>query len=130
MTDQLTNSDITRLVQQIGLKPGRVRLPGPPVVRNTVASVEDITPLDAMTLIAGAWERYQNGRNFYPTKLDKIIRYAHAMTDGTWEYRPDGDPIHITDGMVTGGRHRLHAILLSNTTQRCNVQRHTTKETL
>ena len=107
---------------------GRVRLPGPKVEYDETTSVEEITPLKAMELIAACWERYQSGRNFYPTKIEKIKRYAEAMMAGQWEYRPDGDPVTLTDGLITGGRHRLHAILLSNTTQRVNVKRKITKE--
>jgi hypothetical protein len=107
---------------------GRIRLPGPKVEYDESMQVEEITPLKAMELIAHCWERYQSGRNFYPTKLEKIVRYATQMTEGKWEYRPDGDPITLTDGLITGGRHRLHAVLLSNTTQKFNVKRKTKKE--
>jgi hypothetical protein len=121
--------EIKALLQShMGLVVGRLRLPGDPVEYDESRTTEDIGPLEAMTLIAACWERYSNGRNFYPTKLDKIVRYAEAMTSGLWRWDPEGDPIAITDGLVTGGRHRLHAILLSNTTHRFNVVRRTTKE--
>jgi hypothetical protein len=109
---------------------GRIRLPGPEVAYDEETRVEEITPLRAMELIAACWERYENGRNFYPTKIDKIKRYADEMLAGTWEYRPDGDPIVVTDGLITGGRHRLHAVLLSNKTIKANVKyKQTKKET-
>jgi len=122
-----TNDQIADLIQKT-FGAGRVRLPGPKVNYHEVTSVEEITPLKAMELIAACWERYESGRNFYPTKIEKIKRYAEAMQNGEWEYRPDGDPICITDGLVTGGRHRLHAVLLSNKTIKANVKRKTTKE--
>jgi hypothetical protein len=106
---------------------GRIRLPGPLVEYDEVTTVEEITPLVAMELIAACWERYQSGRNFYPTKIEKIKRYAEDMLEGRWEYRPDGDPIVLKDGLVCGGRHRLHAILLSGKSIKTNVKRKTTK---
>lgn len=122
----LTQEEVIRLVEKIG-KPGRVRLPGPPISYDEQVSVETIDPMKAMEFLAETWKRYPDGRNFYPTKIEKIKRYAEAMRNGEWEYRPEGDPIAITDGMVTGGRHRLHAILLSHTEQRFNVKRKTTR---
>ena len=121
--------DVAGLVHEaFGVKPVVVRHPGPLVAYDETISVEEISPLRAMELIAATWEKYQNGRNFYPTKLAKIVRYAEAMSDGRWTYEPGWDTIDITDGTITGGRHRLHAILLSHTTQRFNVKRKTTKE--
>jgi hypothetical protein len=128
MTNQLTPNDITRLVTQLGHAVGRVRLPGIPVAYDMRVVAEDVTPQRAMELIAGCWEQYSNGRNFYPTKLDKIMRYARAMESGQWVYDPESDPICITDGLVTGGRHRLHAVLLSHHTIKANVQYKTKKE--
>ena len=120
--------DVSQLVREhLGREAGRVRFPGPLPEYDEVVSVEEITPLQAMELIAQTWERYSNGRNFYPTKIEKIKRYAQLMSDGQWEYQPDGQTIDITDGVVTGGRHRLHAVLLSHTTQCFNVKRRTAK---
>jgi hypothetical protein len=113
--------------KNFNIEPGRIRLPGPKIEYDESTQVEEITPLKAMELIVACWERYENGRNFYPTKLEKIMRYATDMNEGRWEYRSEGDPISITDGLVTGGRHRLHAVLLSNTTQRFNVKRKVSK---
>lgn len=130
--EELTHEDVVSLISKafsnrpdLRINASRVRLPGPKVDFEETQSVENITPLMAMELIAAAWERYANGRNFYPTKLEKIIQYASQMTEGKWEFRPDGDPICVTDGMVTGGRHRLHAILLSGKTIKANVKRKT-----
>jgi hypothetical protein len=125
----MDSEQIVSLVRKHLGEPGRIRLPGPPIAYDESTSVEEITPLVAMELIAACWERYQSGRNFYPTKIEKIKRYAEEMQAGTWEYRPEGDPITLTDGLITGGRHRLHAVLLSNTTQKFNVKRKITKET-
>ena len=134
---ELTNNDIISLVRKnfahrtdLGPLSGRVRLPGEPAEYDVTDTVEDITPQRAMELIAACWEQYSNGRNFYPTRLDKIVRYARAMESGQWVYDATGDPISVTDGLVTGGRHRLHAILLSHHTIRANVQYKTTKEKL
>lgn len=115
------------LREHLGITPGRLRLPGTPVAYTEESSAEDVSPETAMTWIAATWERYQSGRNFYPTKLEKIKRYADAMRNGEWEYRPEGDPITLTDGIITGGRHRLHAVLLSGQTIRANISRKTTK---
>lgn len=121
--------DITKVLEEhFGRRVGRIRLPGPPVAYDETLVSEEVGPEKAMAWIAATWEHYQSGRNFYPTKLEKITRYATAMREGQWEYRPDGDPIVLTDDIITGGRHRLHAILLSHTTQRVNVKRKTTKE--
>jgi hypothetical protein len=121
--------DIARLLkEQIGREAGRIRLPGPLVEYDEVVSVEEITPLQAMELIAQTWERYSNGRNFYPTKIEKIKQYAQLMSDGQWEYLPDGQTIDITDGVVTGGRHRLHAVLLSHTNQKFRIKRRIKKD--
>lgn len=81
----------------------------------------DVTPRLAMTWIAFAWTKYGNGRNFYPTQLDKIESYAEDMLDGRWQWSPTQDSINLDDGLVTNGRHRLHAILLSGRTIKCNV---------
>src|SRR3990167_1664418 len=115
--EELTQENVLSLLRKtfahstdLGPLSGRVRLPGEPVEYDQTDTVEEVTPQFAMELIAGCWERYSNGRNFYPTKLEKINQYAHMMRDGLWEYRSDGDPICITDGLVTGGRHRLHAV--------------------
>jgi hypothetical protein len=129
--EELSNDIIIDLVRRSFAQrvlSGRVRTPGPVIAYDEVDSVENITPRVAMELIAACWERYENGRNFYPTKLYKIVGYADAMAQGNWQWREDSDPICITDGLVTGGRHRLHAVLLSSTTQRFNVKRKTTKE--
>ena len=86
---ELTHNDVVSLIRDsfaqhpelaVLAQVNRIRLPNPDAPEYDVRdSVEDITPLDAMTLIAGCWERYQNGRNFYPTKLDKIeIGRAHV----------------------------------------------------
>jgi hypothetical protein len=121
--------DIARLLrEQLGREVGRIRLPGPLVEYNEVDTVEEITPLVAMELIAACWEQYQSGRNFYPTKIEKIKRYAEDMLEGRWEYRSDGDPIVIKDGLVCGGRHRLHAVLLSGKSIKANVKRKTQKD--
>src|SRR5919108_2883248 len=117
----MTELEIADLVRKHLGTPGRIRLPGVPVEYDEERLVEEVTPLRAMELIAHCWERYQAGRNFYPTKLEKILSYAAAMNAGEWKYLPDGDPIVITDGLITGGRHRLHAILLSGKTIRSNV---------
>lgn len=121
-------SFIKLLEERFGRGSGRFRLPGPVIDYDEALTSEEVSPEQAMAWIAATWERYQSGRNFYPTKLEKITRYAEAMRAGEWEYRPDGDPITLTDGIITGGRHRLHAILLSHTTQRFNVKRKITKE--
>ena len=136
--DEPTNEDILSVVRKafanrtdLGATTlsGRVRLPNPnPPEFEEELRVEEITPERAMSLIAGCWERYENGRNFYPTKLDKIMRYAKAMEGGNWVYDVQGDPICITDGLVTGGRHRLHAVLLSHKTITSNVLHRTKKE--
>lgn len=119
--------DIAGLLKEhFGKLPGRLRLPGTPVPYTEETSVEEVTPLQAMTWIANCWEHYSNGRNFYPTKLDKIIRYAKAMEAGEWVFKEDSDPITLTDGMITGGRHRLHAILLSHRPIVAKVKRKTT----
>jgi hypothetical protein len=107
---------------------GRFRLPGEPQEYTATKEVMEVTPLQAMTWIAETWQRYPNGRNFYPTKIEKIKRYAEDMRSGKWEYRPDGDPIVVTDGMITGGRHRLHAILLSGQTIKANILTKTRKD--
>jgi len=121
--------DIAGLLREhLGVTPGRIRLPGPPVNYDEVRVAENVSPTLAMRWIAQTWAKYGNGRDFYPTKLEKILRYSEAMRSGEWEYRPEGDPISITDGIVTGGRHRLHAILLSHTTQKLNVLYRTKKE--
>ena len=121
--------DLNPIVLEVfGRSSARVRLPGAPRSFEETLTVEEISPLRAMELIAATWSKYENGRNFYPTKLEKIKFYADAMSEGRWKYDPDGDTIDITDGTVTGGRHRLHAILLSHTTQRFNVRTRTTKE--
>lgn len=126
----LTEKQISTLVREhLGREPGRIRLPGPSVAYTEESSAEEVSPETAMEWIAATWERYQSGRNFYPTKLEKIKRYAEAMRNGEWEYRADGDPITLTDGIITGGRHRLHAVLLSGQTIRANISRKTTKET-
>jgi len=134
---ELTNNNVLALIRKtfahrtdLGPLSGRVRLPGEPVEYDQTDTVEDVTPRRAMELIAGCWERYSNGRNFYPTKLDKIMRYARAMESGQWVYDAEGDPISITDGLVTGGRHRLHAVLLSHVTIRSNITYRNTKEKL
>ena len=126
----LTETDITTLVRKtLGQTSGRVRLhPETPEVFDVRREVRDVGPEQAMEWLAQTWERYSNGRNFYPTRLEKIQRYSRVMTAGGWQYDPDGDPITLTDGIITGGRHRLHAILLSHTTQRFNVQHKTRKE--
>ena len=129
---QLTSDKVISLIHQalpgLRINAARVRLPGPQVDYAERNAAEDITPRRAMELIAACWERYENGRNFYPTKLSKILTYAEHMTNGTWEWRETSDPICITDGLVTGGRHRLHAILLSNTTHKFNVRYRTIKD--
>ena len=122
------NQVILGLIKQTFKTSKRVRLPGKPIEYDEHIATEEITPLRAMQLIAACWERYSNGRNFYPTKIEKIVRYANEMTEGRWEYRPDGDPITLTDGLITGGRHRLHAVLLSNKTIKANVKYQTTKD--
>jgi hypothetical protein len=125
----MTELDIATMVREhLGMTPGRIRLPGPPVAYDEVRVAEQVSPLLAMKWIAATWAKYENGRNFYPTKLEKIMRYAELMRSGAWEYRPDGDPIQVTDGIITGGRHRLHAILLSHTTQKMNVLYRTKKD--
>ena len=136
--EEMTNSDVLFLVRKAFARradlsattlTGRVRLPSEQRVGyETRQVVEDITPAKAMQLIAGCWERYSNGRNFYPTRLEKINQFAHMMRDGLWEYDAKSDPICVTDGLVTGGRHRLHAVLLSHVTIRSNVQYRNTKE--
>lgn len=112
----------------LGASLSRVREESTPPEYETRTTVEEVSPLKAMIWLARTWEKYPNGRNFYPTKLEKIRRYAADMESGQWEYRPTGDPISITDGIITGGRHRLHAILLSHTTQKCNIKYQDTKE--
>jgi len=121
--------DIASLVREhLGREPGRILASAPAPSYDEVRVAEQVSPLLAMRWIAATWQRYQNGRNFYPTKIDKIIQYADLMSAGKWEYRSDGDTIDITDGIVTGGRHRLHAILLSHTTQKFNVLYRTKKD--
>lgn len=124
MLDDAAIRDLLR--GQLGREVGRIRLPGPATRGVELETVEDVTPLRAMTWIARCWDKYSNGRNFYPTKLDKIVAYARSMEAGTWEFRPDGATIDITDGIVTGGRHRLHAVLLSHKTIKCRVRHRTT----
>jgi hypothetical protein len=124
----MDTAQISELVRETFGKAGRVRLPSAPPGYLETDSVEEITPLQAMTWIAATWAKYPDARNFYPTKLEKIISYAREMEQGAWEFRPEGDPICITDGIVTGGRHRLHAILLSHRTIKSNIKYKTTKE--
>lgn len=81
-----------------------------------------------MRWIAATWVKYQNGRNFYPTEIEKIESYASDMSKGEWVWTPQQDPIDITNGTITGGRHRLHAILLSHKTIRCNIKRRESKK--
>ena len=116
--------DVRQILQRANpnLRVGRVRLEGDSPQYDEYTSHEDITPLKAMEWLVATWQRYPNGRNFYPTRLEKIVRYAEEMRQGEWEYREDSDPIVLTDGMVTGGRHRLHAILLSGQTIHSNVK--------
>ena len=82
-----------------------------------------VTPDLAMEWIAFAWTKYGNGRNFYPTDLAKIRQYAEDMEDGRWKWSEDQPAIHLHDGLVADGRHRLHAILLSHKSVKCNVMR-------
>lgn len=85
-------------------------------------STVDVTPDMAMEWIAAAWAKYPNGRNFYPTQLSKIRQYAESMATGQWEWTPEQPPVVIQDGLVVDGRHRLHAILLSHQTVKCNLK--------
>jgi hypothetical protein len=125
----MTELDIASLVRKhMGREPGRILASAPAPEFTEVRVAENVSPLLAMKWIASTWAKYQNGRNFYPTKLEKILAYSELMSSGAWEYRPDGDSIDITDGIVTGGRHRLHAILLSHTTQKMNVLYRTKKD--
>ena len=116
------------LREKLGIQPGQVRLPGTPKEYFEDIVVEEITPLRAMELIAATWERYQNGRNFYPTRIEKIKAYASKMERGEWIYDPEFEPIDITNGTITGGRHRLHAVLLSHTPIKSKVRYRRTKE--
>lgn len=97
-------------------------------VYTEVYKIEEVTPDRAMEWIATAWQRYKSGRNFYPTELSKIRRYAEMMRTGEWRWTPDQDAICIKDGLVVDGRHRLHAILLSGKTVKCTVDYKTKKE--
>ncbi|MCI0565370.1 MAG: hypothetical protein MN733_43450 [Nitrososphaera sp.] len=125
----MTEDQIADLIQRtFGKRPGRVRLPGLPVEYDERTERELVTPMRAMQLIAATWDRYPDARNFYPTKIEKIVKYGQDMEAGKWEYRPDGDPIVITDGIVTGGRHRLHAVLLSHKSIESNIKYKNTKE--
>lgn len=121
----LTEADITTLVRKnLGATSGRVRIhPDTPEMYEDQCEARDVGPDQAMAWLAATWAKYENGRNFYPTKLEKIQKYALLMQRDMWTYDPAGASIDITDGIVTGGRHRLHAILLSHTTQRFNVRR-------
>lgn len=74
-------------------------------------SIEEITPDTAMTWIANSWGK--NGRQFYPTKIEKIRHYAQLMRENKWEHDIQHSRIELKDGVVTGGKHRLHAVLLS-----------------
>lgn len=125
----LTGTDLTTMVRKhFGRTPGRVITPGPRPEFTEEIVTEDVTPERAMRWIAATWVKYQNGRNFYPTQIDKIIDYAHLMERDMWTCDPADDPIDITNGTITGGRHRLHALLLSHTTQIFRVRYRTTKE--
>lgn len=118
------------LREKLGIEPGQVRLPGQPREFFEDIREEEITPLRAMELIAATWERYQNGRNFYPTRIEKIKAYADKMARGEWVTdAPLTQTIDVTDGIVTGGRHRLHAVLLSHTPIKAKVRYRRTKET-
>ena len=74
-------------------------------------SIEEVTPDTAMAWIAASWGK--NGRQFYPTQLEKIQRYAKLMRENKWEHDIQHSRIELKDGVVTGGKHRLHAVLLS-----------------
>lgn len=95
-------------------------MPPPPV---ETVEVIDVTPEMAMEWIAFAWTKYGSGRNFYPTELDKIKRYAKLMEGGKWELGEG--TITLDDGLITDGRHRCHAILLSHCTVKCTIVRRT-----
>lgn len=116
------------LREKLGIEPGQIRLPGQPKEFFEDIREEEITPLRAMELIAATWEKYQNGRNFYPTRIEKIKAYASKMERGEWIYDPDFQTIDVTNGSVTGGRHRLHAVLLSHTTIKAKVRYRRTKD--
>lgn len=75
--------------------------------------MEQVTPDMAMGWIAASWG--QNGRQFYPTKVEKIRQYAELMRAGEWKFHPNAR-IEIRDGILTGGKHRCHAVLLSGVT--------------
>ena len=88
-------------------------------------SIENITPLMALEYLASSWGK--GDRNLAPTSVEKIEDYASMMKDSLW-WNYDEDPIVIKLGMVADGRHRLHAILLSGKTLRCEVVKMTKKE--
>lgn len=75
--------------------------------------MEQVTPDKAIGWIASAWGH--NGRNFYPTKVEKIRQYADLMRKGEWKFHPSAR-IEILDGKLAGGKHRCHAVLLSGVT--------------
>lgn len=111
---------------QMFSSPGRRVLMGRPAglsIPRVVVSREvvDVTPDQAMEWIAFAWTKYGSGRNFYPTDLAKIRRYAAQMTSGEWKWSLDQEAINLDDGLITNGRHRLHAILLAHETVPCTV---------
>jgi len=128
---ELTADTLKKLIMNgPGLNAGRLRTPPEKLPEYFEdRKVEDISPLRAMELLAATWAKYPNGRNFYPTRIEKIKAYADKMRSGTWIYDPEFDPIVVTDGMVTGGRHRLHAILLAHTTVKSNILYRKLKET-
>jgi hypothetical protein len=100
----------------------RVRFAGPPRAYTETYEIMEVTPDQAMEWIAAAWQHYKSGRNFYPTQIEKIRRYASEMRSGEWQWRADGEAICLKDGVIAEGRHRLHAILLSGKTVKCTVK--------
>jgi hypothetical protein len=87
----------------------------------TTYSTEEVTPDLAMEWIAASWGK--NGRNFVPTQIDKIRKYAELMRAGEWVFEPERDAIVFKNGVVCDGRHRLHAVLLSGCTIKCVIKR-------
>jgi hypothetical protein len=132
---ELTDTDVLSIVHSAfrehadwGLAVNRVQHTIPVPEYDETRSTEMLSPLDAMAILATCWTHYKNGSNLAATKLDKIIRYADAMKAGSWTFDPSAQDITLVDGVVANGRRRLHAILLSSTSQQFNITRRTTKE--